>query len=42
MIVVVQGTNDFDNYQVFLRSMGVALSVMPANDKEFLYTQLAL
>lgn len=35
MIVVVQGTNDFDNYQVFLRSMGVALSVMPADDKEF-------
>jgi hypothetical protein len=36
MIVVVQGTNDFDNYQVFLRSMGVALSVMPQDDHEFL------
>lgn len=35
MIVVVQGTNEFDNYQVFLRSMGVALSIMPSDDKEF-------
>lgn len=35
MMVVVQGTNDFDDYQVFLRAMGVALSTMPIGDKEF-------
>lgn len=35
MIVVVQGTNDFDDYQVFLRAMGVALSSMPEEDPEF-------
>lgn len=36
MIVGVQGTNSFDDYQVFLRAMGVALSSMPEND-EFFY-----
>lgn len=36
MIVAVQGTRDFDDYQVFLRAMGVALSSMPQEDKEFL------
>jgi hypothetical protein len=36
MIVAVHGTNDFDNYQVFLRAMGVALSGMPDKDKEFI------
>ena len=35
MIVVVQGTNDFDDYQVFLRAMSVALSGMQDGDKEF-------
>lgn len=35
MIVAVQGTNDFDDYNVFIRAMGVALSSMPENDKEF-------
>lgn len=35
MIVVVQGTNDFDDYNVFIRAMGVAMSSMSAEDKEF-------
>jgi hypothetical protein len=35
MIVAVQGTNSFDDYSVFLRAMGVALSSMPEGDKEF-------
>ena len=35
MIVVVQGTNDFDDYNIFIRAMGVALSGMPEEDKEF-------
>lgn len=36
MIVAVQGTKDFDDYQVFLRAMGVAMSSMKDEDKEFL------
>lgn len=36
MIVAVQGTRDFDDYQVFLRAMAVALSTMPQQDHEFL------
>ena len=36
MIVAVQGTKSFDNYQVFLRSMGVAMSLMPKDDNEFI------
>lgn len=36
MIVVVQGSNDFDNYPVFLRAMGVALSSMKKDDREFI------
>jgi hypothetical protein len=36
MIVAVQGTKGFDDYQVFLRAMGVALSSMPEDDSEFL------
>ena len=35
MIVGVQGTSSFDNYQVFLRSMAVALSELLDQDKEF-------
>jgi hypothetical protein len=35
MIVAVQGTNEFDDYQVFLRAMSVALSGMKEGDKEF-------
>lgn len=34
--MAVQGTVNFDSYQVFLRAMGVALSGMKAEDKEFL------
>lgn len=35
MNVVVQGTKQFDEYNVFLRAMGVALSNMQENDTEF-------
>ncbi len=35
MIVGVQGTNSFDNYNIFLRSMAVALSELAVEDKEF-------
>lgn len=35
MMVVVQGTNEFNDYAVFLRAMGVMLSSMPSTDKEF-------
>lgn len=36
MIVAVQGTKNFDDYQVFLRAMAVAMSSMQDEDKEFL------
>ena len=35
MIVAIQGTKAFDLYPVFLRAMGVALSNLPNEDKEF-------
>ena len=35
MRVAVHGTTDFDDYQVFLRAMSVALSGMKDGDKEF-------
>ena len=35
MIVVVQGTNDFSDYNIFLRAMGVAMSGMSGDDTEF-------
>jgi hypothetical protein len=35
MIVAVQGTSGFSDYQVFLRSMGVAMSMLKDEDKEF-------
>jgi hypothetical protein len=35
MIVAVHGTNEFDDYQVFIRAMGVALSGMKEEDTEF-------
>lgn len=35
MIVVVQGTNEFSDYSVFIRAMGVALSGMSNDDPEF-------
>jgi hypothetical protein len=34
MIVGIQGTNSFSDYQVFLRAMGVAMSGMKNEDKE--------
>jgi hypothetical protein len=36
MIVAVQGTTDFSDYQIFLRAMSVALSGMKEDDKEFI------
>ncbi len=35
MIVGVQGTSSFEDYQVFLRAMGVALSSMHPEDEYF-------
>lgn len=35
MIVVVQGTTGFDDYNVFIRAMGVALSSMKNDDRDF-------
>lgn len=36
MIVAVQGTPGFNDYTVFIRSMGVAMSNMNKDDKEFI------
>ena len=36
MIVAVQGTNKFNDYGVFIRSMGVAMSNMTEDDTEFI------
>jgi hypothetical protein len=36
MIVGVQGTGSFDNYNIFLRSMAVALSELEEQDKDFI------
>ena len=35
MIVGVQGTSSFNNYNIFLRSMAVALSELSEEDKDF-------
>ena len=35
MIVAVQGTNEFDDYNLFLRAMSVALSGMKNDEKDF-------
>jgi len=35
MIVAIQGTKAFNDYSVFLRAMGTALSDMKDEDKEF-------
>lgn len=34
MIIAVNGSKEFEDYQVFLRAMGVALSGMSKEDKE--------
>lgn len=36
MIVAVQGSKQFNNYPVFLRAMGVALSSMKPDDSQFI------
>lgn len=36
MILGIQGTRKFDDYQVFLRAMGTALSSLDSEDTEFL------
>jgi len=36
MIVGIQGSKTFNDYNVFLRAMGVALSSLPENDTEIL------
>ena len=36
MIVGVQGTRNFTDYNIFLRAMGTALTMLPEDDNEFL------
>jgi hypothetical protein len=36
MIVAIQGTKTFNDYQIFLRAMGTALRDLPDGDKEFI------
>lgn len=36
MIVAVQGSKSFEDYNVFLRAMGVALAALPKGDEEIL------
>jgi hypothetical protein len=36
MIIGVQGSRTFEDYQIFLRAMGTAMSMMDAEDKEIL------
>jgi hypothetical protein len=36
MIVGIQGSSSFNDYSIFLRAMGTALSSLPEDDKEFL------
>jgi hypothetical protein len=40
MIIAVQGTNSFEDYNVFLRSMSVAMSGKQDDDKEILVYSL--
>ncbi len=35
MIVAIQGTRNFNDYQIFLRAMGTALSMLSDDDNEF-------
>ena len=35
MKVVVQGTNEFNDYQIFLRAMGIALSSIKQDNEEY-------
>lgn len=34
MMIAVQGTRNFDDYNVFLRAMGTAMSMMDSSDSE--------
>jgi hypothetical protein len=34
MIIAIQGTKSFDDYNIFLRAMGTAMSTMQDGDKE--------
>ena len=36
MIIAIQGTKNFSDYNVFLRAMGTALSTMESEDKEII------
>ena len=36
MIVAIQGSKNFEDYNVFLRAMGVALSMLPEGDTDIL------
>lgn len=36
MIMAIQGSRNFEDYNVFLRAMGTALSMLDENDKTFI------
>jgi hypothetical protein len=36
MIVGVQGSKSFDDYNIFLRAIGTALSTIPKDDQDFI------
>lgn len=36
MIIAIQGTKTFNDYTIFLRAMGTAMSDLPEDDKEIL------
>lgn len=36
MIVAIQGSKSFQDYTIFLRAMGTAMSTLPEDDKEIL------
>lgn len=36
LIIAVQGTNSFNDYNVFMRAMAVGMSTLPESDKEIL------
>lgn len=36
MIVGIQGTTNFEDYKVFLRAMGVSMSMIKESDKDFI------
>ena len=40
MIIAVQGTSSFNDYNIFMRAMAVGMSMLPEKDKEILVYSL--